>query len=137
MPDAITTETESVKALLEGVTPGPWEALDWEHENGGTDWNVWGPKRTNHTVASDLSGDFGSEADARFIAASRQLVPALLSERDALREAALDALAALVAAVSLLEGGGKKAAASDKMFAQMLVDYRASIERTRAALGDT
>jgi hypothetical protein len=40
----------------------------------------------------------------------------------------------LIAAVDLLERGGKKAAASDKMFAQMLLDYKASIERGRAAI---
>ncbi len=43
-------------------------------------------------------------------------------------------LASLVAAVSLLERGGKKAAASDKMFEVMLADYRKAIETGRAAL---
>jgi len=52
----------------------------------------------------------------------------------ALEEATTDALASLVAAVSLLERGGRRAAPSDKMFAVMLADYNASIERTRAAL---
>jgi hypothetical protein len=67
----------------------------------------------------------------------------LAAERDALRaknarlrEAALDALAGLVAAHSLLERGGKKAAPSNKMFEQMLCDYGAAITRTRAALGE-
>jgi len=55
-------------------------------------------------------------------------------ERDALREALLNALASLVAATSLLERGGKKAAPSDKMFAQMLVDYNKSAAAARAAL---
>jgi hypothetical protein len=50
------------------------------------------------------------------------------------REALVDTLAHLVAAHSLLERGGKKAAASDKMFAQMLLDYAASIARGRAAI---
>jgi len=53
---------------------------------------------------------------------------------DGLREALKDALCSLVAAVSLLESGGKKAAPSDKMFSQMLADYKNSIERARAAL---
>lgn len=44
----------------------------------------------------------------------------------------IDVLAHLVAAVSLLERGGKKAAGSDKMYLQMLKDYNASIERGRA-----
>lgn len=47
---------------------------------------------------------------------------------------AVDVMASLAAAISLLERGGKKAAASDKMFAQMLVDYNASLARARAAL---
>lgn len=51
-----------------------------------------------------------------------------------LREAATDTLASLVAAVSLLERGGKRAAPSDKMFHTMLADYNASIKRARAAL---
>ena len=55
-------------------------------------------------------------------------------ERDALREALRNALASLVAATSLLERGGKKAAPSDKMFAQMLVDYNKSAAAARAAL---
>lgn len=42
--------------------------------------------------------------------------------------------AALNAAISLLEAGGKKAASSDKMFEQMLCDYRAALARGLAAL---
>jgi septal ring factor EnvC (AmiA/AmiB activator) len=60
----------------------------------------------------------------------------LQAENARLREAALDALAGLVAAHSLLERGGKKAAPSNKMFEQMLCDYGAAITRTRAALGE-
>jgi hypothetical protein len=51
-----------------------------------------------------------------------------------LEEVSKNLLASLVAATSLLEKGGKKAAPSDKMFAIMLKDYEASIERGRAAL---
>jgi hypothetical protein len=36
----------------------------------------------------------------------------------------------------LLERGGRKAAPSNKMFDQMLVDYRNSLERTRTALAE-
>lgn len=54
-----------------------------------------------------------------------------------LTEALLDATASLVAAVSLLEHGGNKAAPSDKMFKMMLADYRKSIARARAALSQT
>lgn len=54
-----------------------------------------------------------------------------------LEEAATDALASLVAAVSLLERGGKRAAPSDKMFAMMLADYKASIDSARSLLNRT
>ena len=49
----------------------------------------------------------------------------------------IDVMASLAAAISLLERAGKpakKAAPSDQMFDQMLEDYRASLERARAAL---
>lgn len=58
----------------------------------------------------------------------------LRAENEKLREVLIDTTASLVASVSLLERGGKKAAPSDKMFAQMLVDYKNSIDRARAAL---
>lgn len=54
-------------------TPGPWTALEWEVAKGGTDWNVWGPKASNHVRDDDLRGDYGSEADARLIAAAPEL----------------------------------------------------------------
>jgi hypothetical protein len=74
-----------------------------------------------------------TSAALRSLAAERD---ALKAENARLREAALDALAGLVAAHSLLERGGKKAAPSNKMFEQMLCDYGATITRTRAALGE-
>lgn len=52
-------------------------------------------------------------------------------------ELLVDVMSSLAAAISLLERGGKhakKAAPSDKMFDQMLVDYRGSLERGRSAL---
>ena len=57
----------------------------------------------------------------------------LREENARLREALIDTLASLVASVDLLECGGKKAAPSDKMFEQMLVDYKNTIERGRYA----
>jgi hypothetical protein len=53
---------------------------------------------------------------------------------EALREALITSAAALAAAISLLERGGKKAASSDKMFAQILDDYRKALGTARAAL---
>ena len=51
-------------------------------------------------------------------------------------EAGVDVAASLSAAISLLEQGGKKAAPSDKMFNQMLVDYKASLARFRTTLAE-
>lgn len=45
-----------------------------------------------------------------------------------------DVLVHLIAAVSLLKSGSKKAAPSDKMFDEMIADYERAIERGRAAL---
>ncbi|MFN8994187.1 MAG: hypothetical protein ACK5X3_11080 [Pseudomonadota bacterium] len=91
-------------------------------------------------TAEDEQTSTGLRAGAKMTAAALR---SLAAERDALRaenarlrEAALDALAGLVAAHSLLERGGKKAAPSNKMFEQMLCDYGAAITRTRAALGE-
>jgi len=49
-----------------------------------------------------------------------------------LQDALMGVVASLAAAISLLERGGKaikKTVASDKMFDQMMVDYRASIDK--------
>jgi hypothetical protein len=51
-----------------------------------------------------------------------------------LEVALTDVTVNLIGATSLLESGGKKAAPSNKMFEQMLVDYKNGIERARAAL---
>jgi len=50
------------------------------------------------------------------------------------RERWVGMAASLAAAISLLERGGKEAAASDKMFDQMLKDYRRALEKYRAAI---
>lgn len=57
-----------------------------------------------------------------------------MSER---KDIVIDLLASLVAAVSLLKRGSKKAAPSDRMFDQMIADYERSIERGRAALKES
>jgi hypothetical protein len=67
-------------------------------------------------------------ANARAAAAEAKLAKA--------GDAAVDAGASLAAAISLLERGGRKAAPSNKMFDQMLVDYRNSLERTRTTLAE-
>ncbi|TGV26365.1 hypothetical protein [Mesorhizobium sp. M4B.F.Ca.ET.143.01.1.1] len=53
---------------------------------------------------------------------------------DVANEVIKDILASLVASVSLLKRGNKKAAPSDKMFDIMISDYEKSIERARRFL---
>ena len=54
-----------------------------------------------------------------------------------LERALINTGASLLAATSLLENGGKKAAPSDKMFKIMLSDYRAAADRAAALLKET
>ncbi len=60
-------------------------------------------------------------------------------EIDRLRDALVRTAASLAAAISLLERGGKaakKAAPSDKMFDQMLIDYNRALDAARDVLRD-
>ena len=62
---------------------------------------------------------------------------AAFNEQMALREALMGVTSSLAAAISLLERGGKaakKAAPSDRMFDQMMLDYKKSFERARKLL---
>ena len=52
------------------------------------------------------------------------------------REKAIPVAASLAAAISLLERGGKNAAPSDRMFEQMLKDYRGSLDDFRALISE-
>jgi len=61
-------------------------------------------------------------------------ITALRTEVERLRAALVNATASLVAAISLLARGGKKAAPSDTMFAMMLADYQKAVDEARAAL---
>lgn len=53
---------------------------------------------------------------------------------DNLESALLSTAASLNAAISLLENGGKAGAPSDKMFEQMIEDYKGSLLNARRAL---
>jgi hypothetical protein len=81
-------------------------------------------------LADALYGDAVSPIDLKAATELRRLH----AENERLREALRDTTLHLGAAVDLLKRGGKKAAASDKMFVQMLDDYTNSFERGRAAL---
>lgn len=67
-------------------------------------------------------------------------ITALRAEVERLAETGIDLAAHLAAAISLLERGGKaakKAAPSDKMFDQMIRDYKRSLNKARTALTQT
>ncbi len=71
----VDTSIEAVTKLLDGVTPGPWTVrLAYDDDRAVIDG-------TGFPVAYDVAS-----ADRRFIAAARDLVPALLAERDALKK---------------------------------------------------
>lgn len=88
----INTSTEAVERLLDGVTPGPWELRHnmAKDENGeyaeGVSVVANGRFYVHeHDLGFNDDVDARIEAAARFIAAARDLVPALLAERDDLR----------------------------------------------------
>ncbi|OHT91263.1 hypothetical protein BKG70_00580 [Mycobacteroides chelonae] len=78
--------TELGKALLDGVTEGPWEPEAVQGNPGYTPF--YGVRSTAEWMRrvvfaqSDWEGygNGSSKADAEFIAASRQLVPELIAE---------------------------------------------------------
>lgn len=73
----VDTSTEAVTKMLEGVTQGPWvverDTLFGKDDGYTVDLFEFTPYDTNERHVED----------ARFIAAARDLVPALLAERDA------------------------------------------------------
>lgn len=75
MTDKIDTSTAAIAALMDGVTPGPWE-----QDGPISSKIVWaGPD----VRVCFMTSDGPASKNARFIAASRELVPALTDERDA------------------------------------------------------
>lgn len=79
---AIDTSTEAVELLLEDVTPGPWTVED----SDGTICLFMGDscEMCNETYYPWVPSN---HYDWHFIAAARDLVPALLKERDEARAA--------------------------------------------------
>lgn len=62
------------------------------------------------------------------------IAEAIARERERMREPLIDVLVHLIGAHSLLSRLSKKAAPSNKMFDQMLVNYERNIKRGRAAI---
>jgi hypothetical protein len=89
---AIDTSTAAVTALMDGVTKGPWAYRPHKYDDWGvvraSDFHLCQARAPERCSKDELSkarelGIDPWEANARFIAAARQLVPALLAERDA------------------------------------------------------
>jgi hypothetical protein len=89
----VSRSDDEIRALIDAATPGPWEM-----QPGGI---ILGPPRNRESLAAWVVQlvDLIHDADAEFIAAARDLVPALL-ERAQRAEARLAAVEA-----ALLQGG--------------------------------
>lgn len=95
---AIDTSTEAVERLLDGVTPGPWT----EHDAGkhphvfvcGPDQFYYDGEIGDKPLVAYVTGVEAIE-NRVFIAAARDLVPALLKERDDLQVKLAEAQAEL------------------------------------------
>jgi len=126
---AIDTSTTAVTALMDGVTEGPWYLSSGHMQSNGQLY--WQVETAYDAVVNNqfcwAQGDHG--ANARFIAAARQLVPALVAERDAADQRA----AALLARVAALEAdcaAARNAAAENYARAE-----KAEAERDAALAG--
>ena len=78
------TSREAVERLLDGVTPGPWRVrVNKRDSHDECDLSICG----DIFVLADLNGPQypHQHPNARFIAAARDLVPALLARAEALR----------------------------------------------------
>lgn len=120
---SIDTSKEAVEALLTEATEGPWQIRMRRHEDGETSYVVMQHFRTGVAVdprgywadgyspTTDEDGYFQPDANmdcsqfrvanALFMAAARDLVPALLAERDRLRAFLTDFAAAKFAALPI------------------------------------
>lgn len=80
----IDTSTARIEALMDGVTDAPWcaGAHRWPPQVGCCPL-IGQPFSAHHHLVNVAAAN--TDADIRFIAASRQLVPALAAELDALR----------------------------------------------------
>ena len=87
----VDTSPEAIAALLDGVTEGPW-AADVSDPSDVVVWAETPAKSTDEFVANigrrvqrvSIAFDIDA-ANARFIAAARELVPALAAENAALK----------------------------------------------------
>lgn len=81
---------EAVERLLDGVTPGPWAAgrgdMQTYIDGVPSKW-IYAGEQYVAVASGKINGSWGEVmANARFIAAARDLVPALAAEAAALRD---------------------------------------------------
>lgn len=108
--------------------------MTWALMDDGSVWSLAGIAWTKRVNAPTWK-DWLFPVQKELIRQGGARGEAVMAEQDTKRgEIVIDLLASLVAAVSLLKRGSKKAAPSDKMFDQMIIDYERSIERGRAFL---
>ena len=106
----IDTSTKAVEALLKGVTEGPWGYGKTGEEQrlilGAGGRGNYIANVTIHQIPRHMGlwEEDERESNAQFIAASRELVPALLAERNQLRD---ELEAKLAKAVEALAGVDK------------------------------
>lgn len=95
MNDDPRIDLAEVQRLTDGATPGPWSAADEHGDLGPGASPAWcvsrmdadDPEKYRYDVAymAHTSRDAMAEVDAEFIAAARELVPALAAEVELLR----------------------------------------------------
>lgn len=88
---AIDTSTEAVERLLENVTPGPW--FVGEEQCVDDKWSI--VTTSGGAILANVNDRPARTANAHFIAAARDLVQALLKERDDLQVKLAEAQAEL------------------------------------------
>lgn len=104
MPDATPERAAEWRALADAATPGPWHAHFGTHGDPEVVLDPAWSKFTRVADVSTASGDYG-RADARFIAAARDAVPALLDLVERLTGERDAALRELLAETYRPEGG--------------------------------
>lgn len=122
------TRAQLAMALKNAVSLG--ESIAREHGDDDTR-RMW--RRHLRNFAGTLRNSLEMPVTADLLENAAEIIVRDCSMRDAL----LSVTASLTAAVSLLERSPKTGAPSNKMFDQMLVDYRSAIAVARAALFPT
>ena len=110
----------------------PDEALLWAREQAKQLREA--PNNPTRDLSAEIDAGMHDDELSDMAPAYRAGAAASAERIKKLRRALINTGANLLAAISLLENGGKKAAPSDKMFEIMLSDYRAAGDRAAALL---